>query len=454
MIKIKSDSRKVKSGDIFIALRGISSDGHSYIEQAIQNGASKIIAEEGKYSVETLIVPNTRLYLEKYLKENYGHYLEKMKIIGFTGTNGKSTSAFFLYSTLNNLNKKCAYVGTLGYYLDKKVRSLPNTSVEITDLYEMIVEAYDKGYRYFVLEVSSQGLIYRRLESIVFDYAIFTNLTQDHLDFHKTMENYAKAKQELFHKLKSNGKAIVNIDSQYNEYFLLNINTNITYGFNGGNYKLLDYQHNDDGIKFTYKYLNRIYKIKAPIIGKYNIYNLITTIIVLNELGIEQKQIEKSIKNIKNPNGRLDTIKYCNNLIIIDYAHTPDAINNVIEAAKEITKGDIYTVFGCTGDRDRLKRPIMMGLATDKSKKVIVTIDDPHNEDPNIIVKDMLKNIKNNNYLIELDRKKAIIKGIELLKKNDTLLILGKGHEEVIIYGKDKIPFNDKQVVLEYINHS
>lgn len=453
MIRIKSDSRKVRPGDIFIALRGISSDGHSYIDQAIKNGASKIIAEEGNYSVETLIVPNTRLYLENYLKDNYGHYLEEMKIIGFTGTNGKSTSAFFLYSTLNSLNMKCAYVGTLGYYLDKKIRNLPNTSVEITDLYEMIVESYNKGYRYFVLEVSSQGLAYRRLESIIFDYAIFTNLTQDHLDFHKTMENYALAKQELFRKLKSNGKAIVNIDSQYKDYFLLNNNSNITFGFNNCDYQLLDYKHDKEGISFSYKHYSNVYKISAPIIGKYNIYNLITTIIVLSELGISKTKIEKVIKNLKTPDGRLDTIKYHESLIIIDYAHTPDAINNVIEATKEVTEGDIYAVFGCTGDRDRLKRPIMMKLATDKCKKVIVTIDDPHNEDPNNIVKDMVNGLDNQNYAVELDRKKAIIKGIKLLKSNDTLLILGKGHEEVIIYGKDKIPFNDKQVVLEYINH-
>ena len=194
MINIKSDSRKVKPGDIFVALRGISSDGHDYIDKAIENGASKIIAEEGEYEVETLIVPDTRLYLEEYLKEHYGYYLDKMTLMGITGTNGKSTTAFFTYLALNNLGVKCCYIGTLGYYLDKKVSNLPNTSPDIAELYEMIVEAYEKGYRHLILEASSQGLAYRRLEGILFDYVIFTNLTQDHLDFHKTMGNYALAK--------------------------------------------------------------------------------------------------------------------------------------------------------------------------------------------------------------------------------------------------------------------
>ena len=451
MINIKSDSRKVKPGDIFVALRGISSDGHDYIDKAIENGASKIIAEEGEYEVETLIVPDTRLYLEEYLKEHYGYYLDKMTLMGITGTNGKSTTAFFTYLALNNLGVKCCYIGTLGYYLDKKVCNLPNTSPDIAELYEMIVEAYEKGYRHLILEASSQGLAYRRLEGILFDYVIFTNLTQDHLDFHKTMGNYALAKQSLFYKLKEKGTAIVNYDDAYKNYFLLEENNNITYGFTGGDYKILDYVQESCGLEFNYQYLDHTYNIVAPLIGKYNIYNIIIVVILLDQMGIDEEYIKETISKLKTPSGRMEMIHYRNNNIIIDYAHTADAINNVISAAKEITLGKIYTVFGCTGDRDRLKRPIMTKLVTDLCEKAIITIDDPHNEDPNLIVEDMIDGLENTNYEICLDRKEAIIKGIDLLDKNDTLLILGKGHEEVIIYGKERIPFNDKQVALEYI---
>ena len=221
MINIKSDSRKIKPGDTFIAIKCEVNDGHKYIEQAIQNGAGKIIAEHGNYSVPTLIVEDTRNYLNKYLKENYNKYLEEMTIIGITGTNGKTTSAYLIYSALNKLGIKCAYIGTIGYYLDKKIFNLPNTNPDVCDMYELIINAYDNGYKYVVLEASSHGLYSGRLEGLIFDYAIFTNLTRDHLDFHKTMENYALAKQQLFKKLKPNGIGITNIDDEYSKFFNL-----------------------------------------------------------------------------------------------------------------------------------------------------------------------------------------------------------------------------------------
>ena len=232
MINIKADSRKVIPGDTFIALRGVSSDGHNYIEKAIANGATKIIAEEGSYAVETVVVPDTREYLVNYLKKNYNKYLEKMKIIGITGTNGKTTSAFLIYRALNILGMKCAYIGTLGFYIENKVNNLDNTTPDTLDLYNMMITAYEKECEYVVLEVSSQGLGYNRVEGFLFDYAIFTNLTQDHLDYHKTMENYALAKQQLFKKIKPTGKAIINYDDEYKNYYLLEGNNNITYGFN------------------------------------------------------------------------------------------------------------------------------------------------------------------------------------------------------------------------------
>ncbi|MEG0025778.1 MAG: UDP-N-acetylmuramoyl-L-alanyl-D-glutamate--2,6-diaminopimelate ligase [Bacilli bacterium] len=452
MINIKSDSRKVTKGDIFIALRGISSDGHDYIKQAINSGASKIIAEFGEYSIDTKIVPDTRAYLEKYLLDNYKSCLSKMTIIGITGTNGKSTAAFFCYQALNNLNIKCAYIGTIGFYLDKKICSLPNTSCEITETYDMITTAYDQGYRHIILEVSSQGLSYRRIETLTFDYVVFTNLTQDHLDYHKTMGNYALAKQRLFYKLKPAGHAIVNYDDQYKDYFLLEKNHNITYGFNGGDYHIVNYETNKDHLKFTYEYQQKSHHITVPIIGKYNIYNLIIVIIIMDQLNLKEKYIKKSLKNLSTPPGRLDLVPYNNNSIIIDYAHTTDAFSNIITTVKEITLGNIYVVYGCTGDRDRLKRPIMTKLVTDLCKSVIITIDDPHNENPQNIVNDMIEGLENNNYEICLDRKQAIIKGINLLQTNDVLLILGKGHEETIIYGNKIIPFNDKKIVIEYLD--
>ncbi len=452
MINIKTDSRKVKKGDIFVALRGIVGDGHDFIPKAIENGASKIIAEEGEYDVDFEIVKDTREYLNNYLKENYNKYLDEMHIIGITGTNGKTTAAYLIYDALNKLDCKCCYIGTIGYFREKKIYDMPNTTPEVTEIYDMLISAYDLGYRYAVIEASSEGLLHRRLENVPFEYTIFTNLTQDHLNIHKTMENYAMCKQKLFNQIKPGGKAIINYDDPNKNMFMFDYNTNITYGFTGGDYRVSDYQMSIMGTSFTFVSDGVKQNIKVPLIGKYNIYNVLCAIIILKELGFTYSTIYDVLLYINSPSGRMDMIEYKNNLIIIDYAHTPDAVQNVISCVKEVCDGKIYTVFGCTGDRDRLKRPIMTKIVTDLSDKAIITCDDVHNEDPKQIVDDMINNISNTNYEIELDRKKAIIKGIKLLNTNDALLILGKGHEEVMIVKNNKrIPFNDKKTVLEYL---
>ncbi len=452
MINIKTDSRKVKPGDIFVALRGIVGDGHDFIPQAIKNGASKIIAEEGTYDVPYEIVSDTREYLNNYLKENYNKYLNEMHIIGITGTNGKTTTAYLIYDALNKLDKKCCYMGTVGYFRDKKICDLPNTTPEVTEVYDMLIDAYDLGYKYAVIEASSEGLLHRRLENVPFEYAIFTNLTQDHLNIHGTMENYARCKQKLFNQIRPNGKAIINFDDPNKNLFLFDYNNNITYGFTGGNYHITDYQMSIMGSNFTFISDGVKQNIKVPLIGKYNIYNVLVTIIVLNYLGITYYDIYDVLLNINMPSGRMDMVEYQNNRIIVDYAHTPDAVLNVISTVKEVCEGKIYTVFGCTGDRDRTKRPIMTKIVTDLCDKAIITSDDLHNEDPNQIVNDMISGLTNSNYIIEMDRRKAIIEGINLLKTNDVLLILGKGHEQAIIVKDNKrIPFNDKNEVLKYL---
>ncbi len=452
MINIKADSRKVKQGDIFIALRGFNSDGHEYIDKAIALGASKLIVmDEGDYSIPYEVVPDTRLYLTNYLKENYGKYLEEMNIVGITGTNGKTTSAYLLYDALNKLGIKCGYIGTVGLYLKNgKVSDLPNTSPDICDMYDMIISAYDAGYRNMAIEVSSQGLVRGRLDTIPFKYAVFTNLTQDHLDEHKTMENYAKAKSLLFEKLTSDGVSIINYDDKYKDYFKSkNI---IYYGLTGGDYKVEDTIYHNQGTTFNYNHNGEVTTINSPLLGEYNIYNLLGVIIILENMNIPKDNIVKVITKLTCPPGRMDIIKYNTNSIIVDYAHTPDAIEKILSTVKKIRHENIYIVFGCTGSRDRTKRPIMMKLATDNCKYAVVTMDDPHEEDPMHVVEDMLEGNINSNYEVIIDRGKAIEKGISLLTHNDILLILGKGHEEFIVIKDKKIPFNDKNKVEEVLN--
>ena len=447
---LQVDSRKVKKGDTFIALRGVDTDGHDYILKAISNGASKVICEEGNYDVETIIVPDTRDYLANYLKDGFKEIRDKVKIIGLTGTNGKTTTAFLIHEAFYLLGVKAAYIGTIGFYMHDKIRSLNNTTPDLFDLYSMFYEAYEKGAKVIVLEVSSQGISYGRVRGILFDMAIFTNLTPDHLDYHKTMENYALAKQELFKHVKD--CAIVNGDDDYKDYYLLDNNKNITYGFNVNDYQIKDYKMSHQGTIFTYvNPLKQEFVVKTPLIGKYNLYNLMGVIVSLKEYGFSDDNIVSILKNLKAPNGRMDIIPYHNNSIIIDYAHTPDAIEKIIRTVKEVTHGKIITVFGCTGDRDRMKRPVMMKLVTNLSDYAIVTSDDLHNESFVHILNDMLENNKNTNYEVISDRARAINKGISLLEENDVLLILGKGHEEFMIVKDEKIPMNDRKVVLDIL---
>ncbi|MDD3187295.1 MAG: UDP-N-acetylmuramoyl-L-alanyl-D-glutamate--2,6-diaminopimelate ligase [Bacilli bacterium] len=449
---IQVDSRRIKQGDTFVALRGISSDGHSYIETAIKNGAIKVIAEEGSYSVETLIVKDTREYLTAYLKETYKDMLNDMTIIGVTGTNGKTTTAYLIYQALNLLGRKCSYIGTNGYFIGgEKIElpSLPNTTPDILEQYQMYEESYNKGYKYVVLEASSQAISYGRIEGIKFDYAIFTNLSEEHLNYHKTMENYYLAKRKLFEQL--TGTAIINFDDDYKDKFTLEKNSNFFYGFNGGDIKVEDFITQKENTTFTYTYLNNQYKVNSNLIGKYNIYNMLATIALLINLKIDINDINKTISEIASPEGRMEKIIYNNNTIIIDYAHTPASIQSLIDTVNLIKHNNTYVVFGCAGERDRSLRSVMANIIMKNATKLIITSDDPHEEELAQIVNDMLEKKVTNNYEICLDRSLAIKKGISLLNQNDLLLILGKGHEKHMIIGKEKIPFSDKEEVNKYI---
>lgn len=438
---LRTNSKEVNKNDTFIALKGDNYDGHEYIEEAIQNGASKIIAEKGSYSVETEIVSSTKEYLKNYINK-YKDDIKDIYLIGMTGTNGKTTTCFLIYQALNKIGKKCAYIGTIGFYMDKKIKDLKNTTPGILELYEMIIEAKKEGYNHIVMEVSSHALAQERVYGLEFDVAIISNITQDHLDYHKTMEEYARMKAKLFQMVKAYGYAIIPNDIDYKEYVYLEKNKNITYGISG-DYILSDIKLKNN--KTYFKLSNNVYE--TTLFGKYNIYNIINVIIILNELKVEN--IENIIKELSAPPGRMDIIDK-EFKIIIDYAHTPDAIKNILSCVNEMATGNIYVIIGCGGNRDKTKRPLMAQIATTYSTKAIFTSDNPRNENADEIIADMIKDLSNNNYEIEPNRKKAIFKGIQKCKKNDILLILGKGHENYQIIGNERIHFDDKETVLEY----
>ena len=441
---IKCDSRKVKQGDTFIALKGINEDGHKYISDAIKNGANKIIAEYGGYSVDTIIVNDTREYLNNYLHEFYYEEIKDLKLIGVTGTNGKTTTCYLLYQALNMLNIKCAYIGTLGFYNNEFTKPLNNTTPDIIDIYEMLLYCKDNNYEYVTMEVSSQGLYYDRLNGILFDYTVFTNLTQDHLDFHKTMDNYLHEKQKLFKKLKPNGKKIINNDDEYAYYF--KDKDSITYGFSDSNYKISEAVTSLNNS--TFKINNILYNTK--LIGKHNIYNISVVITILSLLGIDNNKIQEVVSKLNHAKGRMDAINYKDNLIIIDYAHTPDAVSKIIKSVNNLGN-KIITILGCGGNRDKTKRPIMGRIATKLSDYVIFTSDNPRYENPLDILNDIVNGLDTFNYEILENREKAIKKGIQKLEKNDILLLLGKGHEDYQIINGCKYHFSDMEVVLKNI---
>ena len=442
-MKIKIDSRKVVKGDTFIAIRGINEDGHKYIKDAIENGADTIVAEYGDYDVNTIIVSDTKKYLEEYLENNYYDDIKKLKLIGMTGTNGKTTTCFLIYEALNKVNKKCAYIGTLGFFINGKSINTSNTTPNLYEIYNMLLECLENDCEYVVMEVSSQGISMGRVNTLMFDYVIFSNLTQDHLDYHKTMENYLMSKQKLF-TMTRDGYAIINSDDKYYKYFMLD-NKNITYGKNSKDFKISNIKSSLNGSEF---YLNdTLYSTK--LVGEYNIYNVSVVIILLKLLGIDN--IQEIILSLNPPKGRMDIIKYNENNIIIDYAHTPDAVEKIIKAVLNLPHNRIITIIGCGGNRDKTKREIMGSIATKYSDYVVFTSDNPRFEDPQSIINDIVQKLDSKNYEINVNREKAIIRGIQMLEKNDILLLLGKGHEEYQVIGDKVIPFSDKNIVLKNI---
>ena len=403
-MNISANSKK--GNNIFVSLN------NKYIDDAINNGFKKIIVSKSKFKA----VKSTRKYLEKYLKKYYYKQIKDVILIGVTGTNGKTSTSYLIYQALNLAGIKCSYIGTIGFYLENDIKKLNNTTPDICDLYEMIIESINCGCKAVVMEVSSHALKLGRVNTLKFDYAILTNITEDHLDFHKTYKDYYKTKMSIFKKLKKKGTKISDI-------------------------KIENYDINND----YFKYNNKIYNTKIK--GEYNIKDIIPSIIILDKMNIDSRKI---IPQLCLPPGRMQIIKFKNNNIIIDYAHTPDAMEKIISTVKIMNHNKIITIFGCGGNREKEKRPKMGEIASLLSNYVILTNDNPRDENPKEIIREIKQNM-NNNYKIIYDRKKAIQEGIKMLKENDVLLILGKGHEEYQVIDNKKIFFSDLYTVYDII---
>lgn len=457
------DSNKIEENYIFLALNGVSTKGSKYIEMAINKGAKLILTEDleedylkyEKYNIPIFVIENLREKMGKIFFDKLDIDLNKIKIIGITGTNGKTTTSYILREFFEN----STLIGTNGYIIKDKKYEAKNTTPESVDLAKFINQSINSNVDTLIMEVSSHSLKLKRVNEIKYDYVIFTNLSQDHLDFHKDMEDYFNSKQKIFDKLKENSYISINLDNEYTKKLVdkykndslekkYNILTFSTKDINANYYGEI-IEINNYGMKVSI-YENQKFSIdiNIPLIGRYNLENVLSSISILRQNNIEFKEIKNKLENMKKVKGRAEIVE--NNegkTIIIDFAHTDDGLKNILKTLNEIKKNKIITVFGCGGDRDSKKRPKMGKVATELSDFVIITNDNPRSEDPNKIIEDIEKGIERNNYIKIENRSEAIKFAITNSTKNDIILIAGKGHEEYQII-KDKVyHFSDLEEV-------
>ena len=449
---LEFDSRKIKQGDVFIALEGSIVDGHTFISKAIENGAKTILVEKDVEKVEGInyfLVDELREKMGIIASNFYGYPQNQLKIVGVTGTNGKTTTTYILESILGE--KNVARIGTVEYKIGDEIIPAPNTTPSSLEIIKICKKALEKNIKYLIMEVSSHGLDIGRVNMLRFEAGIFTNLTLDHLDYHKTMENYYLAKRKLFDLVKDKKNSIINIDDEYGKRYLEYTN-GISYGISQGDIQVEIKQITREGQEVTFKIFEKEYKINLRLLGRYNLSNLLGAIGAVKTLGLSDEEIISKIPLIHGAPGRFEPVKIDRDFtVIVDYAHTGDALENILKSINEFKTNRVITVFGCGGDRDKTKRPIMGGIAEKYSDIVIVTSDNPRTEDPEEIIKDIVVGLTKENHIIEIHREKAIEKAISLAEKNDIILIAGKGHENYQVIGREKIHFDDKEEVIKAI---
>ena len=455
MFKYETNSRLIKPGQTFVAIKGYTVDGHDYIEDAIKNGATAVIAQkEVKCDVPVTVVENSAEYYQKLLVKEYKDEFKDLKLIGITGTNGKTTSAYLTYQMLLALGKKAAYIGTIGFMCGDYFKELPNTSPEILTTYKLLEKAKEMECEYVVMEVSNFALDQKRIEGLEFVAGAFTNLTEDHLDYHKTMENYLKAKLLITDYIKNDGVLLVNKDDEASKKFIERFKNTKTFGYGNADYDILSDDIYPDHTDIIFKVNEKEYKVTTNLTSKFNVYNYFTMFSILHELGFKINELIEETKYLKAPKGRCETYKVKDGFAVVDYAHTPDAVLKTVTAYKELAKARVITLVGCGGDRDPMKRPIMGEIASNYSDYVIFTNDNPRTEDPENIMKDILKGVKKDNYEVCLDRREAIKKALDMIEKDDIVLLLGKGHEDYQILGHTKVHLDDSEEILKYIEKS
>lgn len=453
---INYDSRKVQNGDMFIAIKGYSTDGHRFINKAYENGARVIVCEdvfEDMPKCTIIKVSDGRKALAISASNFYGNPKDKLKIIGITGTNGKTTSSFMIKSILEAAGYKVGLLGTIANYIGDKKLHADRTTPESLEMHSLFNDMVKDSVDYCVMEVSSHSLYLNRVYGIEFQEGLFTNLTQDHLDFHETFENYYKAKFLLF---KNSKNIIVNIDDIYGKRIYNEaLGNKITYSLDDeADVAASNVVMHSRGAEFDMNYNNNKVHVNINIPGKYNIMNALGSASVCICEGIAIEVIQQGLTNMSGVPGRCELVTKDYDLgydVIIDYAHTPDGLENILKTAKEFTSGRLISVFGCGGDRDKTKRPIMGKLGAELSDIAIITSDNPRTEEPKAIIEDVVSGIEKDNFIVAENRRDAIKEAMRIAKKGDVIVIAGKGHEDYQILKDKTIHFDEREVVKEII---
>ncbi len=451
---IAYDSRKVKPGDVFVCISGFETDGHKYAGKAVEKGAAAVIAEHAvDAGVPTAVVENTRHALSYAADVFYGHPSGKFRLVGVTGTNGKTTTTFLVKSILEKAGHKVGLIGTNKNMIGERELPSERTTPESLELTELFAEMAKEGADFVVMEVSSHSLSLSRVEFCEFGVGAFTNLTQDHLDFHKTMENYLAAKKKLFDMCKT---GVINADDEGGRKILADCScVSVSYGIDSAADILAgNIDYGAHGVDFDCDALGAAMRIHINTPGRFSVYNALAAVGICTALGISAEDISEGLRSVPGVCGRAEVVPTGRDYtVMIDYAHTPDGIENILKSIRGFAKGRIVILFGCGGDRDRTKRPKMGRIAGELADFCVVTSDNPRTEDPGEIIKEIIPGVEETGcpYTVIENRKEAIRYALDNAETGDVILLAGKGHETYQILKSGKIHFDEREIVHEIL---
>jgi UDP-N-acetylmuramoyl-L-alanyl-D-glutamate--2,6-diaminopimelate ligase len=460
------DSRQVAAGSVFVALRGLHADGTAYAREAVNRGAAAVFAEApapAGHRTPWFQVSDGRLALAALSAEFYGRPSERLSLVGITGTNGKTTTSYVLTSIFEAAGVKCGRIGTVGYRIGNREYEAARTTPEAPELQRMLRDMVAQGCGACVMEVSSHALVLRRADHLRFSAGIFTNLTRDHLDFHGDMEQYFTAKRRLFALLPEGAVGVTNVDDRRGSEFAAAVSRPVTYAIDApADVQPGPIAYSLDGLVFDVRTPLGTLQIRSKLVGRPNAYNILGAVATATALDLPFRAIEEGVRRLENVPGRFQVVSAPDDdvRVVVDYAHTDDALKNLLETARPLAQGRVITVFGCGGDRDKTKRPLMGAVAARLSDMVVVTSDNPRSEDPEQIIEDIRRGIvlpadrvgpkgqgpRATPSLSIADRKAAIERAVREAASGDLVLVAGKGHEKYQVIGERTLPFDDVEV--------